>query len=50
MEQPNPLNPRGLYSGVAGSLFGQVPYGGESNVLAAFLNVLYYVCLLLSLQ
>eukprot|EP00562_Extubocellulus_spinifer_P015730 CAMPEP_0178576818 /NCGR_PEP_ID=MMETSP0697-20121206/20666_1 /TAXON_ID=265572 /ORGANISM="Extubocellulus spinifer, Strain CCMP396" /LENGTH=389 /DNA_ID=CAMNT_0020212053 /DNA_START=56 /DNA_END=1225 /DNA_ORIENTATION=- len=27
MEQPNPLNPRGLYSGVAGSLFGQVPYG-----------------------
>jgi hypothetical protein len=27
MEQPNAMRLTGLYSGVAGSLFGQVPYG-----------------------
>ena len=27
MEQPNAMRIEGLYKGVAGSLFGQVPYG-----------------------
>lgn len=27
MSQPNPFSPNGLYNGVGGTLFGQVPYG-----------------------